>query len=65
MPTLTAAYAPDPAPETVSYTVKGIPEDLWRKVRHLAIERDSSLRDLLLDLMREAVAADTLYGGPP
>jgi hypothetical protein len=40
-------------PETTSYVLKDIPADLWDRVRHLAIDRKTSARQIMLDGLKK------------
>lgn len=39
-------------------TIRHVPEDEWRELRHLAIERGISLQALALHLLQLGIAAD-------
>jgi len=45
----------DQEDKTINYTLSRVPPELWKALRHLSIARDQSVRDTLLDLIREAV----------
>lgn len=38
------------------YILRDIPAELWQEAKHAAVDRGVSLRDLLLDALRKAVA---------
>ncbi len=38
-----------------SYTLRDIPEDLWNDAKHFAVDNGLSLRDLLLESLREKI----------
>ncbi len=35
------------------YTLKDIPDDLWREARKKAIDKNITMKDLLIQLLRE------------
>lgn len=39
-----------------SYLLRSIPADLWQAAKHAAVDRGISLRELILDAIRQAVA---------
>jgi hypothetical protein len=41
--------------DVVNFTLSKVPVPLWRRLRHLALDRDQSVRQVLLDLIAEAV----------
>ena len=42
-----------PKRKTSSYVLKDIPTDLWDQVRHLAIDRKTSARQVILDGLKK------------
>lgn len=42
--------------ETVSYTIRDIESTTWRKLRHMALDKDISIRELLIQLIEKATA---------
>jgi hypothetical protein len=46
------------------FVLKGIPEDLWRQVKHLAIDEGLNLRTLLLKMIAVYLEAVKEEGKP-
>ena len=43
----------------ISYLLRNIPADLWQSAKHAAIDRNQSLRALILQAIRESLERDT------
>ena len=43
-------------PKPLTYLLRAIPPDLWRAVKHAAVDRGISIRELLIQALRQEVA---------